>query len=263
MVEFYSILSSPLTIVLGTISLLYIFRKNLVNWFVKSLMIELHNEQKKRRPKRIILVRHGNSIANNNYDILQNTPDNKIVLSEKGIEQAKEAGKRLKKLLGNESIQFYVSPYKRTRQTYEYILESLKDNLSDCIISPAIREQEYGNLQSDMDKQFEEQKKVGVFFYRFKDGESGSDVHARISIFLQYLFRRILSIDYHAWDNVVIVSHELTLKFFMMNFLNLPVKEYENIKGLKNAEFWVIEKNEFGKYKVKDDIFIKKEEENN
>ena len=114
-----------------------------------------------------------------------------------------------------------------------------------------------------MDKQFEEQKKVGVFFYRFKDGESGSDVHARISIFLQYLFRRILAIDYHAWDNIIIVSHELTLKFFMMNFLNLPVKEYENIKGLKNAEFRVIEKNEFGKYKVKDDIFIKKEEEDN
>ena len=263
MVEFYSILSSPLTIFLGIISLLYIFRKNIMNWFARNLLIALHNEQKKRRPKRIILVRHGNSIANNNYDILQNTPDNKIVLSEKGIEQAKEAGKRLKKLLGNESIQFYVSPYKRTRQTYEYILESLKDNLNDCIISPSIREQEYGNLQSDMDKQFEEQKKVGVFFYRFKDGESGSDVHARISIFLQYLFRRILSIDYHAWDNVVIVSHELTLKFFMMNFLNLPVKEYENIKGLKNAEFWVIEKNEFGKYKVKDDIFIKKKEENN
>ena len=263
MVEFYSILSSPLTIFLGIISLLYIFRKNIMNWFARNLLIALHNEQKKRRPKRIILVRHGNSIANNNYDILQNTPDNKIVLSEKGIEQAKEAGKRLKKLIGNESLEFYVSPYKRTIQTYEYILESLKDNLNDCIISPSIREQEYGNLQSDMDKQFEEQKKVGVFFYRFKDGESGSDVHARISIFLQYLFRRILSIDYHAWDNVVIVSHELTLKFFMMNFLNLPVKEYENIKGLKNAEFWVIEKNEFGKYKVKDDIFIKKEEENN
>ena len=101
MVEFYSILSSPLTIVLGTISLLYIFRKNIINWFVKSLMLELHNEQKKRRPKRIILVRHGNSIANNNYDILQYTPDNKIVLSEKGIEQAKEAGKRLKKYLFN------------------------------------------------------------------------------------------------------------------------------------------------------------------
>ena len=42
---------------------------------------------------------------------------------------------------------------------------------------------------------FKEQKHVGAFYYRFKDGESGSDVHARMSIFLQYLFRRILSID--------------------------------------------------------------------
>ncbi len=263
MVELNSILSSPWTVFLGVISLIYIFRKRIMSWFAKNLIIALHYEQKKRRPKRIILVRHGNSIANNNYDILQHTPDNKIVLSEKGFEQAREAGKRLKKLLGNESIQFYVSPYKRTRQTYECILESLKDNYSDCIISSAIREQEYGNLQSNMDKQFEDQKNVGVYFYRFKDGESGSDVHARISIFLQYLFRRILSIDYHAWDNIVIVSHELTIKFFMMNFLNLPVKEYENLKGLKNAEYWVIEKNEFGKYKVKDDIFINKEENNN
>ena len=93
----------------------------------------MHKEQKKRRPKRIILIRHGNSLANIDYNILQHTPDNQVTLSEKGEEQAKEAGKRLKKLLGNESIQFYVSPYKRTRQTYEFILESLKDNPSNCI----------------------------------------------------------------------------------------------------------------------------------
>ena len=108
-----------------------------------------------------------------------------------------------------------------------------------------------------MDKQFEEQKHVGEYFYRFKDGESGADVHARISIFLQYLFRRILSIDYHAWDNVVIVSHALTIKIFMMNFLNLSVKEFDNLKEPNNCEYWVIEKNEFGKYKVKDNIFKK------
>ena len=263
MVEFFSILSSPWTIVLVIFSLLYIFKNRIMNWFVRSLMVALHHEQKRRRPKRIILVRHGNSEANNNYDILQRIPDNQISLSEKGIEQAKEAGKRLKKLLKNESIQFYVSPYKRTRQTYEYILESLKDNYSDVVYHSAIREQEYGNLQSDMAKQFEDQKKVGVFFYRFKDGESGSDVHARISIFLQYLFRRILSIDYYAWDNIIIVSHELTIKFFMMNFLDLPVKEYDNMRRLKNAEYWIIEKNKFGKYLVnKDEIFIKKEENN-
>ena len=260
MVEISSIIASPYTFILCIISLIYLFRKQLMGYFVRYFIILLHEEQKKRRPKRIILIRHGNSIANNNYDILQHTPDNKIVLSEKGVQQALEAGKKLKQLVGDESVQFYVSPYKRTRQTYEYILQSFKNNHSDCIISSSLREQEYGNLQSEMDKQFEEQKHVGAFYYRFKDGESGSDVHARMSIFLQYLFRRILSIDYHAWDNIIIVSHALTIKNFMMNFLNLPVKEYDNIKEPNNCQFWVIEKNKFGKYKVKDDIFFEKKE---
>ena len=124
-------------------------------------------------------------------------------------------------MLGNESIQFYVSPYNRTKETYENILESLKSNYSSVVYLTSLREQEYGNLQSEMDRQFKEQKEVGVFFYRFKNGESGADVHARMSIFLQYLFRRILSIDYHSWDNIVIVSHDMTIKYFIMNFMNL------------------------------------------
>ena len=260
MIDYYSILSSPYTFFLCILSLIYLFREKIMTSLIQYFIELLHKEQKKRRPKRIVLVRHGFSEANNNFDILQHTPDNKIALTEKGVEQAKEAGRKLKKLLGKESIQFYVSPYKRTRQTYEYILESFKDNFSDCIISSSLREQEYGNLQSDMDKQFENQKHVGEYFYRFKDGESGADVHARISIFLQYLFRRILSIDYHAWDNIVIVSHALTIKIFMMNFLNLSVKEFDNLKEPNNCEYWVIEKNEFGKYKVKDDIFKEKNE---
>lgn len=45
----------------------------------------------------------------------------------------------------------------------------------------------------------------------------------------------------------------------MMGFLNLPVSEVENLKQLDNGQFWVIEKNERGKYKVKEeDIFIHK-----
>ena len=231
-----------------------------MDFLLHNFLKLIHKYQKKMRPKRIILVRHGNSVANNNYDILQRVPDNKVHLSEKGIKQAKEAGKRLKQIIGNESIQFYVSPYTRTKETYENIMESFKDNYTECIYVTSLREQEYGNLQREMDKQFEEQKKVGVFFYRFVNGESGADVHARMSIFLQYLFRRILSIDYHSFDNIVIVSHELTIKFFMMNFMNLPVTELDNIKKIDNAQFWTLEKNEYGKYILKDDIFINKKE---
>ena len=231
-----------------------------MDFLLHNFLKLIHKYQKKMRPKRIILVRHGNSVANNNYDILQRVPDNKVHLSEKGIKQAKEAGKRLKQIIGNESIQFYVSPYTRTKETYENIMESFHDNYTDCLYVTSLREQEYGNLQREMDKQFEEQKKVGVFFYRFVNGESGADVHARMSIFLQYLFRRILSIDYHSFDNIVIVSHELTIKFFMMNFMNLPVTELDNIKKIDNAQFWTLEKNEYGKYILKDDIFINKKE---
>ena len=231
-----------------------------MDFLLHNFLKLIHKYQKKMRPKRIILVRHGNSVANNNYDILQRVPDNKVHLSEKGIKQAKEAGQRLKQIIGNESIQFYVSPYTRTKETYENIMESFNDNYTDCLYVTSLREQEYGNLQREMDKQFEEQKKVGVFFYRFINGESGADVHARMSIFLQYLFRRILSIDYHSFDNIVIVSHELTIKFFMMNFMNLPVTELDNIKKIDNAQFWTLEKNEYGKYILKDDIFINKKE---
>ena len=231
-----------------------------MDFLLHNFLKLIHKYQKKMRPKRIILVRHGNSVANNNYDILQRVPDNKVHLSEKGIKQAKEAGQRLKQIIGNESIQFYVSPYTRTKETYENIMESFHDNYTECIYVTSLREQEYGNLQREMDKQFEEQKKVGVFFYRFINGESGADVHARMSIFLQYLFRRILSIDYHSFDNIVIVSHELTIKFFMMNFMNLPVTELDNIKKIDNAQFWTLEKNEYGKYILKDDIFINKKE---
>lgn len=231
-----------------------------MDFLLHNFLKLIHKYQKKMRPKRIILVRHGNSVANNNYDILQRVPDNKVHLSEKGIKQAKEAGQRLKQIIGNESIQFYVSPYTRTKETYENIMESFHDNYTDCLYVTSLREQEYGNLQREMDKQFEEQKKVGVFFYRFINGESGADVHARMSIFLQYLFRRILSIDYHSFDNIVIVSHELTIKFFMMNFMNLPVTELDNIKRIDNAQFWTLEKNEYGKYILKDDIFINKKE---
>ena len=259
--DFCSIITSPFTIIIICGTILYLMRDILLDYLMQKLMILLHKYQKRRRPKRIILVRHGNSMANNDYNILQNVPDNKIHLSEKGIQQAKEAGKRLKKLIGNESIQFYVSPYTRTKETYQNILESLKSNYSSTLYLSSLREQEYGNLQSEMDRQFKEQKEVGVFFYRFKNGESGADVHARMSIFLQYIFRRILSIDYYQWDNIIIVSHALTITYFMMNFLDLPVTEYENIKQLDNAQYWVIEKNENGKYKVKDDIFINKIED--
>ena len=44
-------------------------------------------------------------------------PDNKIQLTKKGRSQAFEAGNRLSKIIGDESMHIFFSPYKRTRET--------------------------------------------------------------------------------------------------------------------------------------------------
>ena len=102
--DYYSILTSPYTIIIGCITILYLLKDRISEYLIHKIVVMLHKYQKKRRPKRIILVRHGNSEANNNFDILKRVPDNKVHLTQKGIQQAKEAGQRLKKLLGNEFL---------------------------------------------------------------------------------------------------------------------------------------------------------------
>ena len=54
-------------------------------------------------------------MANVDEKVYATTPDNKISLTEKGLSQANETGITLKKLLKNEKILFYVSPYQRTK----------------------------------------------------------------------------------------------------------------------------------------------------
>lgn len=55
------------------------------------------------KPKRIILIRHGESEANVNPHLFASVPDYAIELTEKGREQALNAGKRLKELVNDES----------------------------------------------------------------------------------------------------------------------------------------------------------------
>src|SRR4051812_38006059 len=53
-----------------------------------------------RRPKRIILIRHGESQGNDDKNIYESIPDNAIELTSKGILQAISAGEELKQIIG-------------------------------------------------------------------------------------------------------------------------------------------------------------------
>jgi len=56
------------------------------------------------KPKRIILIRHGESEGNLDSSLYKTTPDYALKLTQKGVSQAKQAGKEIKSLIDDESI---------------------------------------------------------------------------------------------------------------------------------------------------------------
>lgn len=73
------------------------------------------------KPHRIILIRHGECYANTDESQFATEPDYTIELTPRGLERAREAGEALKALVGDEPLYFYVSPFWRTRSTFEQV----------------------------------------------------------------------------------------------------------------------------------------------
>ncbi|KAK6150240.1 hypothetical protein DH2020_017765 [Rehmannia glutinosa] len=138
-------------------------------------------------PKRIILVRHGESMGNIDEEAYGIYPDHKIPLSPQGIEQAKQAGILIRELLDHNckwEMYVYVSPYERTRSTLREMGRAFpKPKVIGVREECRVREQDFGNFQDAQKmKQLKEiRNKFGRFFFRFPEGESGADVYDRVS----------------------------------------------------------------------------------
>lgn len=77
------------------------------------------------RPRRIILIRHAESLGNVDELVYTTTPDWKIPLTERGVRQADDIGVALRSLIGDGNVYIYHSPYVRTAQTCQQILLQL------------------------------------------------------------------------------------------------------------------------------------------
>lgn len=211
-------------------------------------------------PKRIILVRHGESQGNTDEKIYGMVADHKVPLTSKGAEEAKQAGERIREVASEEGkcddwkVYVYVSPYERTRSTLKEIGRSFpKKRILGVREECRIREQDFGNFQ-DWEKMKELKvirNKFGRFFYRFPEGESGADVYDRVSSFLESLWRDIYMkrLNYDSPDvNIVIVSHGLTIRLFLMKWFKWTVDQFECLKNPKNCEFRVMQLGASGEY---------------
>ena len=202
------------------------------------------------KPKRIILVRHGESEGNADRYNYETIPDYALNLTSNGEVQAINAGKEIAEVIGNESVFAYMSPYYRTRQTLAGIQTVIGSNVKTAIEDPRIRELDWGHLRHPDDNEniIRERNEYGIFYYRIKDGQSGADVYDRVSTFLETMYRDFTKDDYP--ENTLIVTHGMTLRIFLMRWLHWSVEEFENLKNPGNCKVVVLEQNPAGKYQL-------------
>jgi broad specificity phosphatase PhoE len=189
------------------------------------------------KPLRIFLVRHGQSIGNvnkKNYNII---PDYAINLTDMGIEQAIEAGRQLKQIIGDESVGVLSSPYYRARDTAKYIMQSVTP-VAFYDEDPRLREHEFTAQLIDTDKEKWEQvcDEFSVFYYRFTSGESGADTFDRLSTLKIEMEKEFERSDYPT--NLIISGHGMAHRIFLMKWLKLKVEEFECLKNPRNGEFY-------------------------
>ncbi|CAH9087153.1 unnamed protein product [Cuscuta europaea] len=222
-----------------------------------------HHHHHKFLPKRIILVRHGESQGNKDDAAYTVIPDHKIPLTSQGFEQAELAGWRIRDVISDQEssrswkIYFYVSPYERTRSTLREIGRAFpRKRVIGVREECRIREQDFGNFQvaDRMRASKENREKFGRFFFRFPEGESAADVFDRVSSFLESLWRDIDMNRLHQGPgddlNLIIISHGLAIRVFLMKWFKWTVKQFERLGNLGNCEFRVMQLGMGGEYSL-------------
>ncbi|MCJ1244794.1 hypothetical protein MMC30_001994 [Trapelia coarctata] len=219
------------------------------------------------KPRLIILIRHAQSEGNKNRDIHQTVPDHRVKLTAEGWKQAEEAGHKLRALLRpTDTLHFFTSPYRRTRETTTGILSALTSPapttgapspfpLSTIKVyeEPRLREQDFGNFQPSsaaMAAMWQERAAYGHFFYRIPNGESAADAYDRVSGFNESLWR---GFGEEGFASVcVLVTHGLMTRVFLMKWYHYSVEYFEDLRNVEHCEFVVMrlgtEGEEQGRY---------------
>lgn len=203
------------------------------------------------KPRRILLIRHGESEGNVEKSVYGRKPDYALRLTDRGRAQAREAGTRLRALVGDEPVMAYVSPLFRTRETFKGILEAFPEGQVRHREDPRLREQEWGHLRSleECERVDAERDAYGTFYFRIPDGESAADVYDRVSDFLDTFHRDIQKPEFP--PNALLVTHGMTIRLFLMRWFHYTVEDFETLKNPPNCAVVELELQPDGKYLLK------------
>lgn len=188
----------------------------------------------------LILIRHGQSEGNVDHEVYYQKPDHYIKLTEKGIQQAIELGKKLKEEYFEENKNRVIfSPWERAKTTASIIssfikpLTSYEDSLThEIALNHSLKE------MVETRKEFASPEKDEYSFYWYKEhtAESYADVYKRARIFYQDLI--INKYKFKDNDNVFIVSHGVFILMLKAVILNTSVDDILKERWLGNCETW-------------------------
>ena len=221
------------------------------------------------RLENIFLMRHAHSAGNEDLTLYKHIPDHAIPLSEMRMEQAVDAGKHFATFLSQspqlfeeQSIRLWYSPYLRTKQTRDGLLEGMGD--AACIFKDRrehilLTEQSFGLFDGltdeECDEQYPEESRKfnlckaynGRFYAKPPNGESRYDVCVRVHQFFGTIIRDAEKAENHV-PNVFIVSHGTTLRAFVMMWLHKEVEWFENEPNPSNCSIRWIGRDENGRF---------------
>lgn len=222
-------------------------------------------------PASITIIRHGQSERNvlkeqanargEKWTGVDGPRDQDTPLTSIGRMQARCVGQELRKrisLYGYPAV-FFVSPYSRTKQTSEEIVDAIGGYPAPpkIVTEERIREVEFGILdglsyegvKAKYPEEVNRRAKEGKYWYRPPGGENRPDVCERVRSFLGTLVR-----DYEG-QHVVVICHSVVVLCFRRLLERWGEEEYMKVDkedDVKNCSITVYAPNENGSIRLKE-----------
>lgn len=180
----------------------------------------------------IFVIRHGESEEDVKPEIKGERKDSEIELTEKGITQAREVAEKIRNELADfEHITLYVSPYKRTQQTAEIILNTLHDSRVKMITEASIRSLNWGDVNSEnLKKREQERYRVGVLHYQFPGGDNSPEY---VNTIYDFVFKLIKEkhINNSKKECAIIIGHGFSLRIIVKAFTEMNDEDFKWVKN--------------------------------
>jgi len=203
------------------------------------------------KPKEIHIVRHAQSIGNVDWTNYSRMPDEDIPLSALGNNQAYALGLSYDMQFGGKNTALYSSHYYRALQTAAAIQTTLGKSVTFRRIDEDLRELKWSDRKGVIETdggQNNDRQTMKSFTASLPGGESAEQVYNRMSGVIDRLNTDFALPDYPEY--AIIVSHGITIRCFLMKFLNWPVSVYERLKSPENCQSFKLVLGSDGKYSL-------------